>query len=224
MDNVTYLGVLLPRFITELVAAILCGALLGIERGPARRSAGLRDTILICFGTTLLMIVGELLDLATGDGSATDPGRLAGWVIGAAGLIAAGAALRRRGAEALTTAATIWVTAGVGLLIGAGYPLLGLLVTGAVLLTLMLLRGIETHLTGHPRPLLLKLTAREDSPELRRQIQAVLERQGVYADSFRAESAPGAVKLTVTAASEPADVRPLVAALWTVPGVTEVEH
>jgi putative Mg2+ transporter-C (MgtC) family protein len=225
MDNITYLGILLPRFFMELVAAILSGVLLGMERGKGKRSEGLRETILVCFGAVLFMIVGELIDLGGGESHPSDPGRLAGWIIGAAGLLAAASAIRRKpDAATISTATRIWVTAGVGLIIGAGYPILGLLITAIIIFTLTLLRGLDAHMAGHGRPLLLKLVAREDTPELRRNIQAVLEKSGVRPDSLRAEAAPMGVKLTVTAAAEPSDIRPLLAALWTVPGVTEVEH
>lgn len=225
MDNITNLGILLPRFFAELLIAILCGALLGMERTSARRSAILRDAMMVCLSATIFMIAGELIDLGTGEVANSDPGRLAGWIIGASGLLAAGAAIRRRQDNAsLATATRTMIAAGVGLIIGAGYPLLGLLVTGLILLTLTLLHALDTRMTHADRPLLLKLTAREDSPDLRRQIQAALERVGVRADSFRLEPAPMGVKVTIQASHEPSDLRPLLAALWTVPGVTEVEH
>ncbi len=225
MDNINYLGILLPRFFMELFTAILCGALLGMERSGVKRSVGLRDTILICLSATIFMMVGELIDLGTGEGVASDPGRLAGWIIGASGLLAASAAIRRRQDDAsLTTATRTLVATGIGLIVGAGYQLLGLLVTGLILLTLTLLHALDSRMTQTDRPLLLKMTAREDTPELRRLIQAALERVGVRADSFRFELAPMGVKVTIMSSKEPSDIRPLLAALWSIQGVTEVEH
>lgn len=225
MDNMNYLGILLPRFFMELFTAIVCGALLGMERSGIKRSVGLRDTILICLSATIFMMVGELTDLSIGEGGGTNPGRLAGWVIVAAGMLAASAAIRRRkDSSSLATATRTLVATGIGLIVGAGYLLLGLLVTGLILLTLTLLHALDSRMSQTDRPLLLKLTAREDSADLRRQIEAVLERSGVRADSFRLEPAPMGVKITIIAAQEPADIRPLLAQLWTVQGVTEVEH
>jgi len=226
MDNITNLGILLPRFFSELLAAFFCGALFGIERGAAKRGVSLRDTVLICVGTTMLMMVGELVDISTGEGGVvSDPGRLAGYIVVAIGLLCAGPGFSRAASDnALGSAATIWVTAGVGLVIGIGYPLLGMLATVAILLSLMLVRGLEAHLVHKPRPLLLRVTVREDSPDLRRQIHAAMERSGVHPDNFRADQIPNGVKITVTAGTEPNDLRPLLSALWTVPGVSEVEH
>ncbi len=225
MDNMNYLGILLPRFFMELFTAILCGALLGMERSGVKRSVGLRDMILICLSATIFMMVGELIDLGAGEGAVTDPGRLAGWVIVAAGMLAASATiLRRHDNASLTTATRIFVATGIGLIVGSGYLLLGLLVTGLILLTLTLLHALDSRMSQADRPLLLKLSAREDSADLRKQIEVALERAGVRADSFRLEPAPMGVKVTITASQEPADIRPLMAALWTVPGITEVEH
>ncbi len=225
MDNITTLGIMLPRFFMELFTAILCGALLGMERSGGKRSEGLRDTMLICLSATIFMMAGELIDLGAGEGVASDPGRLAGWIIGAAGLLAAGAAIRRRqDIASLSVPTRALLATGIGLIVGAGYPLLGLLVTGLILLTLTLLHALDSRIKQTDRPLLLKLAAREDTPEMRRQVQAALERAGVRADSFRLEPAPMGVKITITASKEPADLRPLLAALWTAHGVTEVEH
>jgi len=226
VDNVTTLGILIPRFIGELVAAFLCGALLGFERGSNRRGLGLRETTLISLGAALLMIVGELADISTGEGGVpTDPGRLAGYIIVAGGLLSIGASFRRRGdLHPLSAAATVWIAVGVGLLAGVGYPLLATMITAAIMVVLMIVRWLESHLVAKPRSLLLKITAREDNPELRSGLQAALAKFGIYADSFRVEKIPNGVKLTIAARSEPADLRPLMAALWTVPGVNEVEH
>jgi len=226
LDNLTNLGLLLPRFIIEMVAALFCGAALGIERGAAKRGIGLRETTLLTLGACLMMMVGELADLSTGEGGvATDPGRLSGFVIVAGGLIAAGAAMRRQKDIApLGASATVWICIGVGLLIGTGYPLLGILVTFGVVLALLLVRGVDRHLTAKPRPLLLRLTVREDSPELRQKLQLLLAKQGIHPDNIRAETIPNGIKVTISAAHEPADIRPLLSAIWTIPGVAEVEH
>src|SRR4030042_6411171 len=96
------------------------------------------------------------------------------------GFIGAGAIIHRQNdVSGITTAATIWVVAAIGLTIGAGYPLLAMLVTGAVLLTLTLLSGVERHLKRSPRSLLLRITIREDTSELREKLKAILEEGGV---------------------------------------------
>lgn len=225
MEDLTRLGILLPRFIWELVTAIICGGLIGLERGFRRKAPGLRGYILICFGAALYMMIADLILIGLGETGTTDPARIAAQVVTAIGFIGAGVIIARRDdASGITAAAAVWVTAGVGLVIGTGYPLLGLLVTGALIVALSLLHGIEERLTHKPQPLLLKLIVREDNPELRQSLKTVLEREGVRPDTFRAEVVPNGVKITISASAGPEDVRVLTAALWTTPGVVDVEH
>jgi len=121
-------------------------------------------------------------------------------------------------------AVTIWVVAATGLIIGTGNPLLGLLVTCIMLLTLMFATGLERYFRKKPRPLLLKLTVREDNPEIRKKLQEILERHDVKADSFRSERSPHGMRLTIQAPEEPKNLREMTTHLWTLQGVTEVEH
>ena len=225
MEDITKLGDLLPRFLVEIVVAIICGGLIGLERGLHHKSAGLRDNILICMGSVLYMIISEIVSLKAIPGAPSDPGRIAAQVVTGIGFIGAGVIIHRgRDISGLTTAATIWVVAAIGLTIGAGYPLLGMLVTAVVLLTLTSMHSLEKHLIKKPRQLLLKLILREDTPEIRSRIKEILDNHGVRPDAFRVERSPAGIKMTVNAAEEPEDLRLLVTGLWTVQGVTEVEH
>jgi len=223
MDNFTHLGLLLPRFTIELLAAFICGALFGLERG---RGIGLRESILVCVGSTLMMIVSELVDLSVGEGGfGADPGRLAGYIVVGVGLLGVGAALAKsEDRNPLSAAVTVWISGGVGLLIGVGYPLIGMLFAVGVAIAMLLVKGIEGHLVHKPRPMLLKLTVREDSPALRKEIEDIFDRQNLHPDNYRAESIPNGVKITITASTEPPDPRPLLSALWAVPGVIEIEY
>ncbi|NQT33641.1 MgtC/SapB family protein [bacterium] len=225
MEDLTRLGELLPRFIIAILVAIICGGLIGLERGLRHKSAGLRDNILICLGAVLYMIIAELIAMNAGNDVIGDPSRIAAHVVTGIGLICAAVILLRgKDISGLTNAATIWVVAAIGLIIGAGYPLLGMLVTAVTLLLLTMLHGVEKHISRKPRPLLLKLILREDNPEIRDKLQKLLEQHGVKPDSYRAERGPFGVKLTVQAAAEPEDIRVMVTDLWTIQGVTEVEH
>jgi len=225
MEDITKLGSLLPRFLIEIISAIVCGGLIGIERELSHKSAGLRTNILICLGAVLYMKVSELVALRAGLTGPGDPGRIAAQVVTGIGFLGAGAIIQRHGdISGLTTAATIWVVAAIGLTIGAGYPLLAMLVTGVVLLTLTGLQSVERGLSRRPRPLLLRLTIREDSPEIRNRLKAILEQFGIKPDSFRVEQSATGVKVTVSASTQPEDIRELTTALWTLPGITEVER
>lgn len=127
-----------------LVVSIICGAVIGLEREWARKQAGLRTMILICFGSTLYMTVSQLTALTAGQ--PFDVTRIAAQVVTGVGFIGAGAIIVARGQiHGLTTAATIWTVAAIGLIIGAGFPLLGLAVTALVLVILIVIKPIENR-------------------------------------------------------------------------------
>ena len=126
----------------RLLAAILCGALIGIEREFQRKQAGLRTMILICMGSALYITVSQLASLSAEQ--PFDITRVAAQVVTGVGFLGAGTIIVARGQiHGLTTAATIWTIAAVGLVIGAGYTLLGLAVTVLILVILTLIRPIE---------------------------------------------------------------------------------
>jgi len=129
----------------RLLVSILCGAIIGLEREWARKVAGLRTMILICMGSALYMVVSELAALR--GTTPFDITRIAAQVVTGVGFIGAGTIIVARGQiHGITTAATIWVVAAIGLIVGAGYPYFGLLVTGIVLGILILIGFLEKRL------------------------------------------------------------------------------
>lgn len=147
----------LPGFLLRGAFAVLCGGAIGVERERRGKPTGFRTTILICLGSTLYMLVGELI-ASTQKVPGVDPTRIAAQVVSGIGFLGAGAILHSRGAvTGLTSAATAWVVAAIGLLIGAGFPALGLIATLLVLVTLELLSQLEPHLLGPCRMSRLEL-------------------------------------------------------------------
>lgn len=129
------------------------GLILGLEREHADKPAGVRTFMLVCEGAALFMLCGLLLsDQLAAANRISDPGRIASTVIQGIGFIAAGVILTR-GSQivGLTTAAGIWVTAAIGLLIGAGFTTLGLGATAITVVSLFLLRELGHHI-GDARP------------------------------------------------------------------------
>jgi len=107
--------------IIRLLTAVVLGGIIGYERQAEKKPAGLRTTALVCVGATLFTILSIY---AFSPGS--EPSRVAAGVVIGIGFIGAGTILRRSGSVVgLTTAATIWVVAAIGLSIGAGYYLVG---------------------------------------------------------------------------------------------------
>jgi len=130
--------------LTKLLLAVLLGGAIGFERELNGKPAGLRTNILICVGSSLLM------DLSQSAGVVIDPAgrgvgsplQLAANVVTGIGFLGAGTIMQARGAVVgLTTAATLWVVAAIGLTVGAGHYYEG---AGAALLVMMVLSGLGT--------------------------------------------------------------------------------
>src|SRR6266705_414513 len=102
----------------KLLMAVACGGAIGFERELSRKPAGLRTNVLVCVGAALFMIVSRHIG---GGAPYTDPARLVAQVVTGIGFIGAGVILQSRGSiTGLTTAATIFIVAAVGITIGGG--------------------------------------------------------------------------------------------------------
>jgi putative Mg2+ transporter-C (MgtC) family protein len=146
------LQLILPAFLVRCGAAVLCGGLIGLERELKGKPAGFRTNILICLGASMYMAVGLLLVNAGGEGG-SDPARIAAQVVTGIGFLGAGCIIQQRGRiVGLTTAATIWVVAAIGIIAGAGFPVLAFISAAIVLVTLVVLGTIEDRFLdpGHP--------------------------------------------------------------------------
>ena len=129
-----------------LVSAVL-GAAVGIERERQDQPAGLRTHMLLVIGATLAMVLSVNLGfLFARPGTPADPARLAAQVISGIGFLGAGAILRYGfTVKGLTTAASLWTMAIVGMTVGAGYYLIGVFATALMLIVLTILNIIENR-------------------------------------------------------------------------------
>ena len=126
--------------IQRMLLAVAIGGMIGAERELHRKSAGFRTNILIALGAAVFTIAGLTLAPPTGD-----PTRIAAQIVTGIGFLGAGAILRNRdGVHGLTTAATVWVNAALGVAAGAGQFHLALIGGVIVLLVLLVLGPIET--------------------------------------------------------------------------------
>ena len=131
----------------KLVIAVLCGGAIGLERQISGKPAGLRTNILICLGSALLMDLSIKLGVSRGGGRSGDPARLAAQVVTGIGFLGAGTIMQSRGAiTGLTSAATLWLVAAIGLTIGGGFFVEGLGATALVMLVLAGLKPLEHKL------------------------------------------------------------------------------
>jgi putative Mg2+ transporter-C (MgtC) family protein len=132
-----------PAFLLRCGIAALCGGLIGVERELRNKPAGLRTNILICVGASIYMSIGLLIPSDQG----VDPTRIAAQVVTGIGFLGAGCIIQSgNDVRGLTSAATIWVVASIGIVAGAGYPVLATIAANIVLVTLVVLRAVENKL------------------------------------------------------------------------------
>lgn len=125
--------------ILRMIVALICGGLIGMERGHRGRPAGLRTHILVCVGSAISIMVG--LYIVSVLGYANDPTRMGAQVISGIGFLGGGAIMivGRSQVRGLTTAAGLWTTATIGLAIGAGCLPIAICGTMMVLITMIAL-------------------------------------------------------------------------------------
>ncbi|MBR4721232.1 MAG: MgtC/SapB family protein [Clostridia bacterium] len=130
-------------FIFRIFLASVCGCVIGYERKNRGKGAGIRTHAIVALASALMMIVSKygFADLANyPTAHSADPARIAAQVVSGVGFLGAGMIyFNRHLVKGLTTAAGIWATAGVGLAIGAGLYVIGIVATGLLVLTQVIL-------------------------------------------------------------------------------------
>ncbi len=146
-----------PHVLLRLGVASVLGGAIGLERELRERQAGLRTHLLVCLGSALFTIVSAygFREFLVQGGSLvrTDPTRIAAQIVSGIGFLGAGAIIRQGlSVRGLTTAATLWLVAAVGMASGAGYYSPALITTAVAILTLGPLRTYAYRLVRRFRP------------------------------------------------------------------------
>ncbi|TRZ94047.1 MgtC/SapB family protein [bacterium] len=132
------------QIITRLTLSLVLSGLIGLERQILRRNAGLRTHILVCIGSCLIMLTSLYVFDIYKNTVSLDPSRIAAGVITGIGFLGAGTIIRdREGVKGLTTAASLWVVAGIGLAVGCGFYSAALFTTFLSLIVLFFFRHME---------------------------------------------------------------------------------
>ncbi len=133
----------------RVVTALVAGGIIGFERERKGKPAGFVTNVLVCVGAASIAIIQSLIvrDTLVYDYPVkSDPARLIAQVVSGIGFLGAGAILHEKGSvKGITTAATIWVVAAIGIAFGMGYYLLGGIVTVTVYFSIMILKKIEFY-------------------------------------------------------------------------------
>jgi putative Mg2+ transporter-C (MgtC) family protein len=149
------------QIILRLLIATILGAAVGLERERLEWAAGLRTHALVCVGAALFMIVSAFgfADALGSSDVILDPSRVAAQVVSGIGFIGAGTIIfRREIVRGLTTAASIWAVAAIGLAVGGGMYLAAIVATVLALVILAVVKPIEWRVFKHRRARQVNLT------------------------------------------------------------------
>lgn len=164
----------------HLFAAVIAGAVIGFERELHNKPAGFRTNIMICLGAALF----TLLSVRMAELAGNDRTRIAAQIVTGVGFLGAGAIVQfRSNVLGLTTAATIWTVASVGMAFGAGEFLLG---TAATILTTLVLFGLgyAEQMIGRWRTAATYEIEMEASADAAREIEEIVRKSGVFCRSW----------------------------------------
>ena len=172
-------GLGLVEVLTRLLCAMAVGLVIGTEREYTNRPAGMRTHILVALGSCAVMITGELIFVQySAMGAAPDPARLGAQVITGVGFLGAGTILREgSNVKGLTTAASLWAVACLGLAAGAGYYMVALLGMVFIFITLTIFEVIQNKLIGHDADLVCYSVVTQDLPACLNRISELSRKQ-----------------------------------------------
>jgi len=149
-----------PDDLLSIVLAVVFGGAIGLEREISGKAAGLRTNVLICLGAAVFTIISREM----GAGHANSITRIAAQVVTGVGFLGAGAIIQDRGGvHGLTTAATIWLVASVGMACGAGFYLLAVVSTLLAILVLIGFGRLEGPLYRYWKKYKAKSTSDEEN-------------------------------------------------------------
>ena len=159
----------------RLVLAAVMGGVIGMERGATKHAAGLRTFMLVCLGAALAQIIDMRCVMRYGSG---DPMRLAQGVINGIGFLGVGTIVvtGRSHIKGLTTAATLWTTAVLGISIGSGYLYSSVLTFALIMIVIRVMAGISRKQMQHNR--LLRVKVEFDENDGTRSVIAYLREHG----------------------------------------------
>ena len=169
----------------RLLFAAAMGALIGLERDLRRRPAGIRTSMFVCLATALFTIMSQQLSHLWGD---TGPTRIASNIVQGVGFLGAGAIIKDNfGLVGMTTAATIFVEAAIGMAAGGGFYAISGSATGIVLFALVVLSWAVQKLSLKSRVLLFRFTTAQ-TESVAAEVQRLLSSMRVSTRQFRVSS------------------------------------
>ena len=210
----------LSRNMARLVLAAVLGGIIGLERQIKQRPAGLLTNMFICFGAAMFTILSNELAGSLGG----DHTRIAAQIIPGIGFIGAGSILHaKRGVAGLTTAATMFVVASIGMACGGGLYLEATFATAFILLALLVLGSVETQFNLKPLCMTYSVVSEQSSDKLVDAVNEVLEEQGKELRSMHLSAANGKHRIMFTVDATNSEHKALVDCLRRSPDLHNFE-
>lgn len=219
--------------VTELALlgmAFVLSATIGLERQRKLKSAGLRTHTLVGLGSTLFTLVSAYgFSTVAGPTAMVDPSRIAAQVVSGIGFLGAGVIfVRQNTVSGLTTAASIWLTAAVGMACGAGAPLLGAIATGLYLLAMWALGAVGRKFSARSRDSMVVVRYHEGNGALRTTLGLAAERgfEALVMETrniTKPGKAPRYQAMVRLRSAGQAEAAPLLDAVANVPGVVSAK-
>jgi putative Mg2+ transporter-C (MgtC) family protein len=180
----------------RLCLAAGLGAIIGLEREASGKPAGFRTNLLICLGAALVTELSAFVarDVSLPGGVRSDPGRISAQVVSGIGFLGAGTIMQARGSiSGLTTAATLWVVAAIGMAVGAGAYVHAVVGATLVMVALRILARFEDHLLARrPTEHTIRIVL-EPNAELIAGLEQQLVQAGYRIRSLDVEKVPDAL-------------------------------
>jgi putative Mg2+ transporter-C (MgtC) family protein len=170
------------EILLRLLVAAGLGAAIGVERDLHRRPAGIRTSMFVCLATALFTVLSGEIAHRMGDSSGT---RIASNIVQGIGFLGAGAILRdSAGVVGMTTAATIFVEAAIGMAVGGGFYAVGVTTTAIVLFALIVLWSISDRVGLTGRLMLFRMTT-SNADSVAGEVQRVMAELKIAMQQFR---------------------------------------
>lgn len=211
----------------KLLTALLCGGLIGLERELKSKAAGIKTNMLICVGATLYTAISIVMAASeTGAGIKGDPARIAAQIVSGIGFLGGGAILQAKGnIVGLTTAATIWLVAAIGVWIGMGQLAVAFCVTLLIVVVLVSVTLFENHFLGRKRLFRITIHLREKSDEIARaSLEALMNDHELNLEEYREIMSAEQPEIRLTYVGRNRDHAQMLLELWKISGILDVKQ
>jgi len=215
-------------FGVKILLAIACGGIVGLERELKNKPAGIKTNILICVGSMIFTFASVLLANVNApyNGFPADSSRVAAQIVSGIGFLGGGVIIQARGGVVgLTTAATIWVVAALGMMIGLGFHNIALFLAAVVILILVTVSWFEDRVLGRSLTFHTEIVVSDPKGDTRTAINTLLAENDLVLESFDIEERAGGLGvMAIRYTGHRGDQKKFNLSLWSTPGVKEIRQ